>query len=406
MGAVRGRWGVWCGLLGAAAEKAEASKVVSLQDLLDGGKRIGLSLENPFDITPEMADDVDREVAAKGGSTEDRLRRLTHFLNDLGYVHFQYVAGQSLTAIQAFEARRGDCMAYSNLFVGLARHLQIPVYFIHISETRNYSEREGLSFVSSHMAAGCTLQYYTVVVDLTGQGPEYSLSLYDATDDATAVGLFYNNEAVGYLLKGEVLRAEKLLGYLVAELPDLKEAYNNLGVVLLRQGRYAEALKVLQEAVARFPDYQPLYINVTQAAKGAGRPELALSLEKQGEKRLAQDPFFLFSQGLARFLAKDYLGAVPFFKQALARQPGSPVLYAWIARAYLAEGREREGKEAFARAQFWAPMLPFLKSLRLEYPVLKEVPFQPVLKAPKDHSPFDQPLVPYRSLGAVPGGGG
>ena len=350
---------------------------MALQDLIDGGRKIGLDLENPFDITPEMAAAVEKEVGAGGGTPSDLMRRLTHYLNDRGYVNFQYEANQSLTAIQAWKAKRGDCMAYTNLYVGLARHLKIPVYFIHISEMQNYFEREGLCFVSSHMAVGCTLQYYTIVVDFSGQKTEYSLSLYDPTDDATAVALFYNNEAVGYLIKGDEPRAEKLLRYLIAELPELKEARNNLGVVLMRQGQFTKALKVFQESIARFPEYQPLYTNATQAAKGAGQPELAKSLEKQGKHFLAQDPFFIFNQGLTRFQDKDYPGAVEQFKRALVRQPGNPVLYAWIAKAYLSAGKEKEGKEAFARAQVWAPLLPFLSSMRLEFPALRDVPFSP-----------------------------
>ena len=374
-----------CGLLGATglllclhcAPKIEGPQVISVQDLIDGGKKNGLDLENPFDITPEMAAEVEKEVGVGGGTPTDRMRRLTRYLNDRGYINFQYEANKSLTAIQAWKTKRGDCMAYTNLYVGLARHLKIPVFFVHISETQNYYERDGLYFVSSHMAVGCLFQYYTVVVDFTEQKSEYSLALYDSTDDSTAVALFYNNVAVDYLMEGEVQRAEQLLRYLIAELPNLKEAQNNLGVVLMRQGRFAEALKVLQDAIALFPEYQPLYTNATQAAKGAGQPELAKSLEVQGKRFLEQDPFFIFNQGLARFQQKDYPGALALIKKALSRQPNSPMLCAWIAKIQLTAGDEESGKEAFARAQKLAPTLPMLKMLRGEFPALQTVP-QPI----------------------------
>ncbi len=95
-------------------------------------------------------------------------------------------------------------MAYTNLYLGLARVLKVPAFFVHINEARNYYERDGLYFVSSHMAVGCAIQQYTVIVDFTEQKSEYALALYDAVDDATAAGLFYNNVAVDHLLAGDV----------------------------------------------------------------------------------------------------------------------------------------------------------------------------------------------------------
>ncbi len=357
----------------ACAPKVNGPKTISLDDLLDGGRKQGLALENPFQITPEMAAEVDKEVGF-GGTVTERMRRLTNFLNDRGYIHFKYEANQSLTATEAFKTRQGDCMAYTNLYVGLARYLKIPVFFVHISEARNYYERDGLYFVSSHMAVGCMAQYYTVIVDFTEEKSEYALALYDSIDDATAVGLFYNNVAVDELLAGNVSEAEDLLRYLVAALPHLKEAENNLAVVLMRQGRFAEALTVLQGALARYPAYQPLYTNAIQAAKGAGQPDLAKTFQAQGHRLLQEDPFFIFNQGLARFQAKDYEGALWEFRRALARQPKSPMLYAWIAKVYLSEGREAEGKKNFATAQTLAPYLPMLKALRQEFPSLSAVP--------------------------------
>ncbi len=212
------------------------------------------------------------------------------------------------------------------------------------------------------------------------------------------MALFYNNVAVDDLMEGEVVRAEQLLRYLIAELPHLKEARNNLGVVLMRQGRFAEALKVLQEAIALFPDYQPLYTNATQAAKGAGQPELAKSLEAQGKRFLEQDPFFIFNQGLALFQQKDQPGGPIAHEEGLEPAAQQPHALCLDRQSHLTAGEEEEGKEAFAHAQVWAPLLPFLSSMRLEFSALRDVPFSPghnVLGA--QPSPPWQP--PPRELG-------
>jgi hypothetical protein len=379
-------------LCSACASQADGPRFIALDQLLQGAKDEGLKMENPFSIDPAIAAQVEAKVGS-GGTPTDRMRRLTFYLNER---KFDYVANRSLTATEAFGSRSGDCMAYTSLYMALARSLRIPTFFVHINETQNYFEREGLYFVSSHMAVGCQIQYFTVIVDFTEQKSEYSLAIYDAVDDATAAALFYNNVAVDHLVAGEVDYAEKLLRYLLKSLPHLKEAQNNLGVVLMRQGRFQEALAVLQEGLQRFPDYQPLYTNAIQAAKGAGKPDLAKQFEAQGESIMKRDPFFIFNKGLERFEAKDYAGALVEFQSILSRQSTSPMLYAWIARARLSMGQEGEGTKAFKEAQRLAPFLPMLKVLRQEFPALGAVP------PPKDPE-VAQPDAPPAVGGPQPG---
>lgn len=353
----------------ACAPKPADVRIATLDELLQGGREQGLALESPFAVDPAIAAEVEQAVG-RAGTPTDRMRRLTRYINQRG---FNYEANRSLTANEAFTARQGDCMAYTNLYLGLARVLKVPAFFVHIDEARNYYERDGLNFVSSHMAVGCALQQYTVIVDFTEQKSEYALALYDAVDDATAAGLYYNNVAVDALLAGDVTSAEKLLAYLLKVLPHLKESRNNLAVILMRQGRFPEALSVLQDALARHPEYQPLYTNAAQAARGSGRADLAKQIEAQGEHFLRQDPFFVFNQGVALYQKKDYAGALAEFHKILSRQPKSPMLYAWIAKVQLSAGNIPEGIQAFEHAQSLAPFLPMLRALRGEYPALQVV---------------------------------
>jgi tetratricopeptide (TPR) repeat protein len=372
----RGAAGILAGLVvlfAACTPNPSGLKIVTLDELLQGGREEGLAVANPFAVDPAIAAEVEVAVGSAGTPT-DRMRRLTRYLNDRG---FDYRANRSLTANEAFVARQGDCMAYTNLYLGLARNLRVPTFFVHISEARNYYEKDGLNFVSSHMAVGCALQQYTVIVDFTEQKSEYALALYDSVDDATAAGLFYNNVAVDHLLAGDMAYSERLLAYLLKALPHLKEAQNNLAVILMRQGRFPEALVVLQDALARHPEYQPLYTNAVQAAKGSGQSQLAKQLEAQGERFLKRDPFFIFNQGIALYEKKDFGGALAEFRKIISQQPMSAILFAWIARVELSAGRVKEGIQAFERAQSIAPFLPMLKTLRVEFPDLQIVPTPP-----------------------------
>ena len=371
--------------LAACAPKPAGGPKVDLTQLLSEAHAEGLNLENPFTLDPAIEAEVEHNIGFVG-TPVDRMRRIIRYLNDKGYINFRYESGMTLTAREAFHARRGDCMAYTNLFLGIARHLRVPVYFVHVSEARSYYERDGLFFVSSHMAVGYGMDQrsmkettvkvspYTAVVDFTQETTGLGLVLYEALDDATAVALYYNNVAVDDLIAGDFDKAEKIFRFLLSRIPENKEIANNLAVLYLRQGRYQEALRVLLDAIGRHPDYQPLYTNAVQAARGSHEPELAKELDSRGKRLTSKDPFFFFNRGVLKMEQKDCPGAVEEFKASLRNAPRNPFLYAWLAKAHLCANQVREGLLAFEEAQRLAPNNPMLNQLRKEFPELEAVP--------------------------------
>lgn len=362
--------------LSACAPRTPQRSVLTVEELLKDGAEAGLDRGNPFELDDAIRAQVEREVGF-GGTPVERIRRIVRFLNDRVSLHFQYQSNVSLTAVEAFHQRKGDCLSYTNLFLGIARHLKIPAYFVHVSEARNYYERGGIFFVSTHMAVGYGGgsigqggSPYTVIVDFTEEASDWRLYLYQAVDDATAVALFYNNIAVDRMLEGRVEEAERMVRYLLSRRPAMKELYNNLSVLLMRQGRYGEALQILEEAMGRFPAYQPLYTNAVQAARGAGRPDLAQVFLDRGRKVAEEDPFFLFNEGVNAFREGRLEFAEERFRKALKKQPNNPFLYAWLSRVLLQAGRKAEGVEAFRKAEELAPGHPLLRSLKDDFPVL------------------------------------
>jgi tetratricopeptide (TPR) repeat protein len=371
--------------LASCAPRPASAPKVDLTQLLNEARKEGLSLENPFTLDPAIDAEVERNIGF-GGTPVERMRRIIRYLNDKGYINFHYEAGMTLTAKDAFHARKGDCMAYTNLFLGIARHLRVPVYFVHVSEARSYYERDGLLFVSSHMAVGYGMDErsmkdttvkvspYTAVVDFTQETTGMGLVLYEALDDATAVALYYNNVAVDHLVEGDFDQAERLFRFFLERIPQNKEIANNLAVLYLRQGRYDDALRILLDAIGRHPDYQPLFTNAVQAARGSHKPELAQELDSRGKRLISKDPFFFFNRGIRKMDEGDYAGAAAEFQASLKNAPNNPFLCAWLAKALLSAGQIREGINLFAEAQRLAPNNPMLKQMRLEFPALDALP--------------------------------
>ncbi|MFT3773272.1 MAG: tetratricopeptide repeat protein [Minicystis sp.] len=333
----------------------------------------GIQLVDPLQLDPGTLREVESVIPDKA-TPALRLRSLLSFLNDRGYLNFQYTPGRSLTARDAARERRGDCMAYAHLFTALARRLGLDTYFVHVTEVRNYYEQAGWFFVSSHVAVGHGKGPNALVLDLTREITDWKLAFYEPIDDGAALALYYNNVAVDAMTSGRYREAEKIFRFFLKREPGVVELYNNLGVLLNRRARPAEALAVLNDGIRRFPRYEPLFTNAIRSARALERPDLEAWYEARGQAISHDDPYFLFARALSFYEREKFTLAASTFARAAEAKPDSAVILAWLARSYLSAGRRREGVEAFTRAQRLAPGARILEELAEKYPELAAPP--------------------------------
>src|SRR5258706_5900523 len=75
---------------------------------------------NPIAITPAIKAEAD-ELSGGLAGTIDELRRIQSALFDTSRFTFDYDAGLTATASEALASRRGNCVAFTNLFIAMAR---------------------------------------------------------------------------------------------------------------------------------------------------------------------------------------------------------------------------------------------------------------------------------------------
>ncbi|HVY46624.1 MAG TPA: tetratricopeptide repeat protein [Minicystis sp.] len=357
------------GLSASALGCAPATAPRSAHELVAAGIEEGLPLRDPFRLDREIRVQVEEAVGTRGDRLE-RLHRLRDYLSRSGTLGFRY-APITYDANEAFRERRGDCMAYTLLFVALARDLDLPAYVVHVAEVKNYYERSGWFFVSSHVAVGFDRGPNAVVIDLSNERRDASLAMYESIDDAAAAALFFNNVAVDHMLRGDMRDAERMLRFLHRREPSVVELTNNLGVLLNREHRYRDALAVLSDGIARAPTYEPFYTNAIHAARGAEMPAVARDLERRGQRLEEEDPYFLFARGVGAFQENDFGRAADQLERAADAKPDSPAILGWLARAYLARGERDRGRRAFEKAWRLAPSDPAVLELRRSFPELR-----------------------------------
>ena len=338
--------------------------------VLAAARNRGLWLDNPLDLD---AADVEVVLEAVGGRGEplERLKKLDEHLRGSGDRAFRYAHGLHLDAQQALEQRRGDCLSYALLFGALSRKLGIPTRFMHASEVGLRFERAGAFYASSHVAVGYGSGPKAMVIDFSqGRVSSWHLTPYDPISDATVVALHYNNVAVAHLAEGRADDAEQLLAALLDVEQRVPELFNNYGVVLKRRGRNEQALSVLHRGLRAFPTYPPMYTNAIHAAEAAGQPAIAADIEARGRKVSERDPYFLFARGIFLYRKRSYGYAAEQFARAHGAQPDSPVILAWLTRAYAAAGDRERAREAFSEARRLQPSGALVRELSEQFPDL------------------------------------
>ncbi|HVQ35439.1 MAG TPA: tetratricopeptide repeat protein, partial [Candidatus Bathyarchaeia archaeon] len=205
---------------------------------------------NPIEITPRVAD-VAREWAGGGGGEVDQLRRLQSALYDPARFNLVYDATATLTATEALEAGRGNCVTSTSLFIALARARGIHVKPGYVTPRAIGEKRGDLVYVTTHVVAVFQNFQRAVVFDFyreSGEAGPVAL-----IDDLTLAALYLNNRAVERLSRGDLVEAEHDFDLVVRLAPQFVAAHANLGVLRRRRGEVSAAFDAYRKALALEP---------------------------------------------------------------------------------------------------------------------------------------------------------
>jgi hypothetical protein len=182
-------------------------------------------VEDPIRITPEIKTAADA-MAGRSGGTVDQLKRLQSGLFDAARFTFAYDARLTETAAEALASGRGDCVAFTNLFIAMARSRGLRVQAGYIQPRATGEKRGDLIFVSTHVVAVYQLHDRYIVFDFYKTREDRSQQIR-LLDDLELAALYVNNRAVLALSAG-LARAEALFTAVLSS-PRVRRG-GNLGV--------------------------------------------------------------------------------------------------------------------------------------------------------------------------------
>ncbi len=309
----------------------------------------------PFAVDDEMRAWVLTKVNERSDPREKLEQLLNALLNKQG-MNLEYFGDYTVTASEVFRSGRANCLSFTNIFVGLAREMGVPAYFVEVKDLQGFNREGDLIIVSGHVTAGYGEGREQTLLDFSlGKAKEYKQ--VRRISDLTAIGLYYSNHGARLLRDGNNAAAIEWLRTAVALDPELPGAWVNYGVAVRRLGNRVEAEAAYRRALEIDPDTISAYQNLAALMRLDGKEAEALELLAFVDRRDNRNPWSFLDLGDLSLQHGNFAEAERFYEKALRRATDDPEPYAALgilnvergdlvsARRYLRKALRQDGAQ-------------------------------------------------------------
>jgi Flp pilus assembly protein TadD len=208
----------------------------------------------------------------------------------------QYAPGFTGTAREVFATHKANCLGFTNLFVGMARELDVPAYFLDVGDVESFAKEGDLVIEAGHVTAGVGSGATQRVLDFT-VSPIAHYRLISRLADLNAVALYYSNRGAEVLRSGHPDEALHWLQTAVKIDPAFARGWVNLGVALRRSGDMKGAEAAYTKAIELAPTSMAPYTNLAGLLRASGRTAEADRVLASTSHLDGKDPFSYLTLG-------------------------------------------------------------------------------------------------------------
>ncbi len=319
----------------------------------DTVRRRGLDPERvvyPFEVSDEMAAWVESvlDTVVDGGATV-RLERLQQALFATGGFGFAYDDAMTLTARDAFDQRRGNCLSFTVLFVALSRSAGIETFLVSVERDPVVDRVDDLVIVNRHVVAGYREGPMMVTYDFAVASNSV-MSRRQVADDVMASAMFHVNLGGAALRDGDPTVALHHLELATALAPEWPSAWVNLGVALARLDRVDRAFGAYRRALDVDPNNASAFNNLSVLYARLGRIDEARAALRAAAER-TKSPFTLIAIADAEITSCRLDAAESYLRRAKRLQPRAPEVHEALARLAEASHEPRRAARHRERAE-------------------------------------------------------
>ena len=312
-------------------------------------KQVGAGAAAKIEVPFQLAGDVLAAVN-KLPRLSSELRRINQ-VNALIFdgLELEYALKPTRNAVETYATRKGNCLSFVNLFVGVARNVGLPPFYVEVTDFQKWNHREGMVVSQGHIVAGMYLDGVLRTFDFLPYRRK-AYKEFKPIDDLTAAAHYYNNLGAEALMEGNLPEARRLLTVATQIAPRFDKAINNLGVALARGGEPDKALEVYKQALAIDPDNAMVLTNMTRAYQQLGRATEANDLLTRIESGNTTNPFFFIYQGEMALSRGESDKALDYMVRAMRQDSEVPEVHLGFVKVYLALGDMERARHHLARA--------------------------------------------------------
>jgi Flp pilus assembly protein TadD len=317
------------------------------------GPRVHVDDVDVLAVSPEMKAFVRRYVM-KYDNRQTRLSLLVNAVSRIGALGFDYDESSTLTASEAFAARSGNCIGFSNMMVALARLSGLDAYYQEIIRESEWTSHNDTVMQIKHVNVIVKIAGYSYVVDVSGLDISRTAPRR-IVDDAYAKALYLNNLAVEALLDNDLRTAHAYLTRAIETQPMTTDSWINLGVVLGRNSQLDDAESVLKTA---------LEINASEYSALSNLYEIYLVQEDFESASLVQarvddyrkrNPYYLLKLSEEAIEEARFEEAVQLMERAVRKEKDNHRFYFALAKSQYLSGEREDAEGSLVRARELAP---------------------------------------------------
>jgi Flp pilus assembly protein TadD len=302
----------------------------------------------PYELNAAMQQWAHR-VVPRNTPVEKRLDLLLAAVLAPDGLALAYAPGFTGTAREVFESRHANCLGFTNLFVGLAREMDVPAFYLDVDDVERFSKEGDLVIEAGHVTGGFGNGTQLRVLDFAAAPIAHYRKVRELAD-LSAIALYYSNRGAELLRAGHPPEALDWLRTAVRLDPNFSRGWINLGVALRRTGDLKGAEAAYGRAIELEPGVASAYANLAALLRASGRTEegdrvLALTSHLSG-----RDPFsYLILGDLS--LARGHLEEARRYYQRAHRLDRNAETCAALGEIELASGGVRAARRWLEKAR-------------------------------------------------------
>ena len=299
-------------------------------------------------LSPEMEEFIDARVRP-GMPRSAKARRLMDALFGPDGLDIVYGNTRTRTAVETFEARSGNCLSFTILFVALARHVGLEAHFKEVGEILSWDRRGDVAVTNRHMYAEIETIEGVKQVDFM-PGVEKRYRSVRRIDERRVLAHYYSNVGAEALTANDPDRAMEMFTRALATDDTLAAAWVNRGVAHRRLGELEAAEADYLRALELDPDEISAASNLARLYQITGRNRAARPYLKLVRKHRRQNPFYHFRLGLEAAGRDELVTARRFLKRAVRLLPEDVMFRVELGKVQVRSGRSRRAERSFERA--------------------------------------------------------